>query len=114
MDSGTEGPHRLAAVLAAFRLINTALRFDEDAAAALNSLTVRERVAPLHMQLINPQHRLAVLLQYVLYNNMDLQHEVIQFLSFWHRQTLCASSWQSSVVQCEPEHGRQHCLMPST
>jgi hypothetical protein len=93
MDSGTEGPHRLAAVLAAFQLINTALRFDEDAAAALNSLTVRERVAPLHMQLINPQHRLALLLQYVLYANMDLQHEVGQSVSSCHMHTLLAFSW---------------------
>lgn len=76
MLSGNEGPHRLAAVLAGFRLLNTALNFDMGAAEAINSMTVRERVAPLHNQLVSPQRRLAVLLQYVLYSNMDLQYEV--------------------------------------
>jgi hypothetical protein len=76
MISGTEGPYRLAAVLAGFRLLNTVLQYDMGAAEAINSMTVRERVAPLHMQLVNPQRRLAVLLQYVLYPNMDLQYEV--------------------------------------
>lgn len=76
MQSGTEGPHRLAAVLAGFRLLNTALGYDAGAAQAINSATTRERVTPLHLQLAHPKGRLPVLLQYVLYYNMDLQYEV--------------------------------------
>lgn len=82
MNSGTEGPYRLAAVLEGFKLLNTALQYDMGAAEAINTMTVRERVSPLHVQLVNPPRRLAVLLQYVLYNNMDLQYEVSVSFSF--------------------------------
>lgn len=84
MDSGTSGPQRLAAVLAGFRLLNTALQYDMGAAEAINSMTVRERVAPLHMQLVNPQRRLTILLQYVLYSNMDVQYEVSLVSCLFH------------------------------
>jgi hypothetical protein len=112
MISGTEGPYRLAAVLAGFQLLNTALQYDMGAAEAINSMTVRERVAPLHMQLVNPQRRLAVLLQYVLYPNMDLQYEVGTGLGVWQQCVVCrvwcvawalrghAAQWQLGTYCC--------------
>jgi hypothetical protein len=69
-------------VLEGFKLLNTAMQYDMGAAEAINTMTVRERVSPLHVQLVNPPRRLAVLLQYVLYNNMDLQYEVSFSFSF--------------------------------
>jgi len=96
MEYGTEGPPRLSAVLQGFQLLNTALQYDQGAAEAINSMTVRERVAPLHTQLVHPQRRLAVLLQYVLYTNMDLQYEV---------RDMCAG--RKGVCVCWRRGGRE-------
>jgi hypothetical protein len=80
MQVGNEGPDRAAAVLEGFRLLNAALEYDQAAAEQFNAWTaverVRERVAPLHSQLLVPQHRIAVLLLYVMHQDMALQYEV--------------------------------------
>jgi hypothetical protein len=78
--AGDEGPDRSAAVLESFRLLNAALRYDQAAAAQFNAWTavehVRERVAPLHQALLAPPQRLAVLLLYIMPQDMDLQQQV--------------------------------------
>lgn len=76
LSSGVEGPARLGAVLAGFRLLNTALVYDEGAAEAVNSLWVRERLAPVKVLLTTPHQRLIVLLQYIMVTDEDLQYEV--------------------------------------
>jgi len=76
MEVGDEGPHRQQAVLEGLKLLNMALEYDQPAAEQLNMFTVRERLAPLHHLLVTPQRRLAVLLQYVLFEDSAVQSEV--------------------------------------
>lgn len=80
LQVGSEGPDRAVAVLQGYKLLNLALEYDQAAAEQFNSWTaverVRERVSPLHHQLLSPPHRIAVLLLYVMHQDMDLQLEV--------------------------------------
>lgn len=80
MQAGNEGPDRAAAVLEGFKLLSLALEYDTAAAEQFNNWKgverARERVAPLQYQLINPQYRLAVLLLYVMHQDMGLQFQV--------------------------------------
>lgn len=76
MEKGTTGPHNLAAVLAGFRLLNAVWAYDQQTGDACNSATVRDRLVPMHLKLLEDRDRLATLLQYILYPNMDLQYEV--------------------------------------
>jgi hypothetical protein len=76
MEVGDEGPHRQQAVLEGLKLLNMALEYDQPAAEQLNMFTVRERLAPLHHLLVTPHRRLAVLLQYVLFEDSAVQSEV--------------------------------------
>lgn len=111
MLCGSEGPFRLSAVLEGFKLLNTALQYDLGAAEAINSMTVRERVAPLHLQVVNPQRRLAVLLQYVLYSNMDLQYEVrrvVVCVCVLGGATFDVSDLLQASCFCLPHHAHTH------
>lgn len=76
MEVGSEGPPRQAAVLQGLRLLNLAMEYDQAAAEQLSTLSVRERLAPLQGLLASPPRRLAVLLQYVLYPDTNIQLEV--------------------------------------
>lgn len=83
MEAGAQGPARLAACLEGLRLLNLALEYDQAAAEQLSSFTVRDRLAPLHQLLLVPQRRLAVLMQYVLYPDTDVQYEVSCGRAWW-------------------------------
>lgn len=86
MEVGLEGPARQQAVLQGLKLLNMALEYDVAAAEQLSALSVRERVAPLQGLLAASPRRLAVLLQYVLYADTDIQLEVSmagQLPLFW-------------------------------
>ena len=76
MEAGEEGPYRQEAVLQGLRLLNSALEYDSAVLEQLAALGARERLAPLHSLLLSPPRRLAVLLQYVLYADPEIQSEV--------------------------------------
>lgn len=88
MEAGTEGPARQAACLEGLRLLNLSLEYDQAAAEQLGAFSVRDRLAPLHQLLLAPQRRLAVLLQYVLYPDTEVQNEV--GVALWVRATVDA------------------------
>lgn len=81
MEVGPEGPPRQQAVLQGLKLLNMALEYDVAAAEQLSALSVRERVAPLQGLLAASPRRLAVLLQYVLYADTDIQLEAVKLLA---------------------------------
>jgi hypothetical protein len=68
-----------------------ALEYDTAAAEQLSALSVRERVAPLQGLLASSPRRLAVLLQYVLYADTDIQLEVRMVKSSIGNACVCSA-----------------------